>query len=233
MSEVGIVPRGYGLTVNFPDRAIFISPTAWVFGIVISSPEKEIKRKWEEYSDYSYSELEKRVIKEYGCKNFLRVEGTGTVRYPIEVGGTVADGVVKSRRDGRRRGRYGRNSTYHNVTVKGITLDNGEIRKTFSISCGCEDYKYGRIKEENRTYSVMCAHVAALIYSVSQGKVQKYCKDMIGDGFVVPYEIPDELVVRTLEMRFFEHKTRFEIDRKLLEYDIISEPFKKGISEII
>ena len=232
---MGLIPRGYGLTLNGSTPAFF-SPSRFAEGVIIILPEKEIKRLVKEYSNYPYEDIEKDVKRIHGSYSLLRVEGLKKA----SAGGTVTTGIIKSRSDGRKKGSSGfRNPTVYNVSIKGLQTLEGKLNQLFDGAGGCEDLNYGKIQDESRNFLVVCSHMAALLqayqwkdYLSLEDRIN-YCKPLKEGEIQSPYDFRDkeELLVRYLEKRYIEKKKLFTIDRYLLKEDIITKPFKEGIKE--
>ena len=234
---MGLIPDGYGLTLNYAGgKKIFFTPSRTAEGIAILLPKKILKDAWETYSDNSFSDLEKAVMKVKGSKNLTKREGL----LGASEGGTVAYGTIKSRGHGGRANRNGNRTVAHTVMVKGIPKINGEILDTFDVTCSCEDYIYHSGSDEFNNPRFACAHISSAIMSYPLRKVipsledsVTKCKPMLNGEPVVPFNLYErfDLVVKSLEERYIEGKKMYDIDVELMKEDIISPEFKRGIEK--
>ena len=233
---MGLIPDGYGLTLNYGRRKIFFTPSRVAEGIAILWPEDILKEEWKTYANHEFSELGKAVMKKKKSKNLIKREGI----IGIDEGGTVAYGTIKSRGHGGRGDNNGNRTVAHTTMVKGIPKINGEILNTFDVTCTCKDYLYHSGSDEFNNPRLACAHISALVMSYplreaipSLEDVVNKCKPMLNGEPVIPYTLHErpDLVVRELEERYIEEKRMYDIDLEFLREDIISPEFKKGIKE--
>ena len=234
---LGLIPDGYGITLNYGHKKIFFTPSRVAEGIAILLPKKYLKDEWNNYyPDSPFSELENAVMKKKGSKNLIMREGV----IERSQGGTVAYGIVKGRGHSGRGDRNGNRTVAYTTMIKGVPMPDGEISKTFDVSCGCDDYIYNRGSDEFNNPRMACAHISATLMSYVLGEKVPYledivneCKPMLKGEPLIPYNLHErmDLVMETLHDRYMDNKKLYDIDVKLMNEDIVSPAFKKGVKE--
>ncbi len=231
---MGLIPDGYGITLNYGQRKIFFTPSRTAEGIAMILPRDILEAEWNNFSNYPFSELEKAVMKKKGSKNLINREGL----LGASEGGTVGYGTVKSRGHGGRSDENGNRIVAHTVMLKGIPKINGDILNTFDVTCSCKDYTYHSGSDEFNNPRMACAHISAMIMAYplrevipSLEEVVTHCKPMLDGEPVIPYTLHErpDLIVKELEGRYIEGRKMYDLDVELLREDIISPEFKREI----
>jgi len=169
------------------------------------------------HGEERWSELEQAIKRHHeGTKNLLaRKAMLGEKTSPLE----VSRGRVK------RRG-----SAVHerdrNSVIRGYKFLGDELPPEFDISCRCPSDRYYSARTKYRrkdptTTHLACYHLAAHLYHVSATQ----------EGVFLPFDFRQhpELALEALVMRKVNNKDYAEVDRFLLDHDVLTEQAKEMV----